>query len=506
MIFALTSVRTWLRRQWTRYPSSITEEAEKAWLSEEIRAYATQQPYASPLTTPDGGMSAGETWEMRQAYRTMAMREPAVKGALLTKCLAVASLDLQVLPCDKRSSEDRDVARWVDHAITSSDGGSQGLIMSILLPSLIDGFSLNEPVWDKVDALANRYAGFWTMRQAKQKDTEFIRFRLDQFRNITAVQAMNAGQGGRPFDPADFIIFTHLSFFCNPFGVSDLRAAFRAANLIESAIRLRAILLENFSGPYLVATAKDPTVQAKLKVILANARARGWIVIPEGATVQVINLATSAPDQFQGSIRDLREEIVMAIQGAYLQLLEGGVSNGRGNTEVHKGIAELFQFWLAGEVCNRLNKSLVPDLVRPNYGRRVGLPTLQLGGIDPAAIVAALNRFLLLQQMGLPLSRDQIYEEGNAEPPRDARDALNPPQAPPAGLPGAAANPAAGNSVPAPAGGDKGGDPFQFADEKGGTGASSGNFPGSSVLALIDPEVLGHAARHRGIERVPAQR
>lgn len=491
-------VKDWMRRQFAPWPNSITPESEQAWLQEEIRAYATKQPFASPLTIPDGGFSAGETWEMRRAYREMAVREPAVKGALLTKCMAVASMKPQLMAANKRDEDDRAAARWVDYAVSHAEGGWHGLIFDMLFGSHVDGFSLIEPTWGKVDPLANEYAGFHTTTGFKGKDTEFIRFRLDEFKNVQAVQAMNAGQGGHPFNPEDFLIFTHLSFFCNPFGVSDLRAAFRAANLIEAAIKLRTILLENFSGPYMVAKAKDPTVQAKLKGILAAARARGYVVIPSDAEVEVINLATSSPDQFQATIKDLREEIVTAIQGAYLQLLEGGVSNGRGNTEVHKSVAQLFQWWLAAQVCNRLNRSLVPLLVRPNYGRRVGLPTLQLGGIDPGAVQQAIARFVTLQQMGLPLSLDQVYEEGYAEPPRDAADTLKPPAQQQQGAQGlgglmggmggsgSAANPS--HPSGAAANGQEVGDAFAFAD----------SFPAGHVLGLVDPEVLGlHTSRTR---------
>lgn len=487
---------TYARRRLTGYPSSITPAIERAWLQEEIRAYATLQMYASPLTTDDAGLSAGETWEMRRGYRTMSMREPSVKSALLTKCMAVASLDPQVMPANAKSTEDKEVARWVDWSISHSDGGWPGTIMDILLPSLIDGWSVTEPVWDKVDAISDQYAGQWKPSIFKSKDTEFIRFRLDQYRNVLAVQAMNAGQGGRPFDPRDFIIFTHLSFFCNPFGVSDLRAANRAANLIEAAIKLRSILLENFSGPYLVAKAKDATVQQRLKAILGQARARGYIVVPDNADIEVINLATSAPDQFQSTIRDLREEIVMAIQGAYLQLLEGGVSDGRGNTQVHKGVAELFQWWLAAQVANRLNKSLVPDLVRPNYGRKVGLPTITLGGIDPAAVAAAIARFVTLQQLGLPLSREQLYSEGNAEPPHDAADALHPPNQQQAG--------GTGNPLAAAMGGGSVGtkppaNPFDFGGKGGGDSQEfADTFPSGHILRLVDPEVLRRSSRSIG--------
>jgi hypothetical protein len=474
------------RRVFTGFPSSITPESERAWLAEQIRVYATLQPYSSPLTTPTGGFGAGETWEMRRGYREAAMREPSVKAALLTKVLAVASLDPVVKPANKRRPKDREVRQFVDYAITHARGGWPGLIFDILFPSLVDGYSVTEPVWGHVDELALDYGGAWTITEVKSKDTEFIRFRLDTFRNITAVQAMNAGQGGMPFDPRDFLIFTHLSFFCNPFGVSDLRAANRAANMIESAIKLRAILLENFSGPYLIATAKDPAVRQKVSDLLGKARARGWIVVPEGATVELENLATSAPDQFQQTIRDYREEIVTAIQGAYLQLLEGGVTNSRGNTQVHQSISQLFQWWLACQVCELINHRLIPDLVHPNYGRAVGMPTVSLGGIDPAQVNAALARFKMLQDLGLDLSKEQIYDEGYAEEPRDEADRLKAPpprdaQAP-GGFPGmGGAGGGGGNPPSGGTGGDAGaGDPFGFADqdddEKGGASAYADTF------------------------------
>lgn len=468
----LRSALSWVRRRFVPYPNRITPDQEAAWLREEIRSTAIPQPYSSPLTTGDGGLSGGETYEMRRAYREMVLREPAVKSAILTKALAVASLDLQVLPANKRLTDDKAAARFLDHAITTSDGGLPGLVMGMVTPSLVDGWSVVEPVFDYVDPHANQYANYWTLKRAKGKDTDGLRLRLDEFRNILGVQAVTAGQGGASFSPDDFLIFSHLSFFCNPFGISDLRAAYRAANLIEAAIKLRAILLENFSGPYLVGKAKDPGAMAAMKTILANARARGYIVIPDGAEVQVINLATSSPDQFQQTIRDLREEIVMAVQGSYLQLLEGGVSNGRGNTQTHASIAELFQWWLAADIANTINHRLAPLIIRPNFGRGVGLPRVKLGGIDPQAITQSLARFLSLQQLGLPLSRDQVYEEGYAEPPRDSSDEIKPPQA------AQAPNPFGMND-----GGVKGG---------GNVAAFADTFPLAEAARLIGQEAMGY--------------
>ena len=443
------------RRIITGRPSSITPEADRAWTEEQLRVYATLMPYTSPLSVDTGGFGDGETWEMRNAYREMALREPAVKSAILTKCLAVAQLDPVVRPANRKRPEDRTAARWVDYAIESAYGSWGGLIMNILTPAVVDGWSVVEPVWDHEDDLHPDYPSFWRPTAYKGKDTKFIRLKLDRFRNVMAVQSMTGAQGGLPLDPRDFLIFSHLSFFNNPFGCSDLRAAFRAASLIEAAIRLRSILLENYSGPYLKATANTPEARMRAASMLSKARARGWIVLPEDCDVEVLNLATSNADQFQQTIKDLREEIVTAVQGAYLQLLEGGVANGRGNTQVHQTVAQLFQWWLASSVANLINHNLIPDLVYSNYPRTVGKPLVSFGGIDPAAVTAALQRFATLQQLGLDLSKGQVYDEGYAEEPENEQDRLKPPSAAGAMVPG-------GGPPPDPGAG--GSDPFAFSD------------------------------------------
>lgn len=425
------SFASWLyasgRRMMFKYPTSTPAEAHISWLQEQVRAYATPQPYASPLTTTSDNIS-GETWEMRLAYRRMCLKEPSVKASLLTKCLAVAQLDLQSRPADPTDARSRESARWVKWSMTHSKGGVPALIWNMLFAASVDGFSVTEKVLDTVPTTSPKYGGFWTLKQGKGKDTNGIRFRLDTFKNIVGVQSMTAAQGGANFDPADFLIFTHLKVFENPFGLSDLRAANRAVNLIESAIKLRAILLENFSGPYIIGKAADSGTRQKMMQTLKTARARGWIVVPEGAELEVLNLATSAPDQFQNTIEDLRREVVTAIQGAYLQLLEGGISDGRGNTQVHKGIAELFQWWLATQVAAVFNDSLVPDLIHPNYGDSVGMPVITLGGVNDAVVLQALQRFKAGQDLGLTLSKSQAMEVGGFESPEDADDALVPPQ------------------------------------------------------------------------------
>lgn len=471
------------RRAFSTAPTSRTPQDDAMWQERLFRYYATNQPYAHPLTITHGNLT-GETWEMRQGYREWSLKEPTVKAALFTKCLAVCQLNAVITPADKNSPVDREAADWVKYALSASDEGIGGIIFNMLVPALMDGFSVVEKVFDKVEAQAGKYAGFWTLKSAASIDTQFMRFRLDTYRQVIGVQSMAGSQGGVEMNPKDYMIFTHCKLFENPFGVSDLRAVVRACKLIESAIRLRHILMTNYSGPLIKATAGDPAAKAKLLNIMQNARANGWIVVPEGTEVEVLNLASAASTtEFKEGIEFHQRDIVTGIQGSYLQLLEGGVADGRGNTEVHKGVAQLYQWWLAAWVCQVINKQLIPDLVIPNFGMRAGMPRITLGGIDNGAIKTALDRFQQLHALGIVLSQDQVRDEGRAEMWRDEADKLPPPTPPQQGgqQPG---------GPPKPGGGDDGDDPFggMFAHVggEGGASGSSGTFRGGEESAFRD--------------------
>lgn len=509
--WAADRVRSVFRRSLTRTPSSVTTESDSAWQDRQFRYYATLQPYTSPLSLSHGNLT-GETWEMRMAYREWGLKEPALKGALLTKCLAVCQQDPQLIPADKSSKTDREAAAWAKYALQNSAGGVPGLIFDMVFPALLDGFSVNEKVFGHVEDKGSKYAGFWTLKANASVDTQYTRFRLDTYRQVIGVHSITGAQTAAELDPRDFIIFTHLKLFENPFGNSDCRAVVRACRLIESAIRLRHILLTNYSGPFLKATSGDPTARAALMEQMENARANGWIIIPEGTELEVMNLAVASLDVFRQTIEDYRQEIVQGIQGAYLQLLEGGIADGRGNTSVHAGIAQLFQWWLSTWVCQIINKQLMPDLIEPNYGTRVGVPRLQLGGIDEATVTAALARFKAGQDLGLTLKKSQVMEVGGFEAPDDDADSLPPQQ-------GGQDQQQQGPDPFAAMGGDQQGDnqDQNFAHVGNGKGVPpyGGHFPvragaaddGGDVerfaeLVGIDPVVLSRPpARRAGVRR-----
>lgn len=402
-------------------PPVGTADSHATWLAEQMREYTVAQLYASPVGTPGLNLT-GETWELRQAYRSYAFKEPAVKAPLKKKALSVSHLDPTVLPEDKNSPADKEAAQFVDHAIRTSKGGWPAVIKALVLPSLIDGFGLAEKVFKVCQR--GRWAGKWTLDELASRDTEHVRFHLDPYRRISAIRNLANGQAMAEFEPGDFVLFTHDSMFRSPFGVSDMRAAYRACRLIEGAIKLRAMLLENFSGPFLKLKRTNASKQKQAKDVLSKARAMGYIILDDGDELDVINLATSAPDQFQSCIEDLRKEAGLAIAGSYLQALESKTP--QGDSAEHADTAEILEWDLAACVSSCITEQVCDDLVVPNFGRHVGRPTVRLGAIDVNKVIREAMRIEAAQGIGLEVSAEYAYEVMNVEGPRHAGDVLRP--------------------------------------------------------------------------------
>lgn len=442
---------------------AINIERERPWLEEQLRTWAgTYYRRQSPLVANN---QIGETAEMRQAYRS-AVAEPAVKAALLGKIGNVLRLDLEVIPQNKDNPLEVEAAEYVHDSLLGPSGTIYEFGWPVLSGGLIDGFSVSE----KLPAIVDRgkWRGKWTIQSLKAKDTQWLQLETDTFRNVTGIYA-TTGNMGHMYDPSDFVVYSYLPFFSNPFGMSDLRAAYRAIKMILAAVQMRMILLDKYSGPYLIGRYKDPANRARIEAAMSAARSQGWISLPEGTDVQVMNLLQSGTSEFQASIDDLRKEIAISISGAFLHMLEGSNPGVRGNSSVQKENTDTFVWLLAITLAAALNQQVVPDLVDPNYGESIARPTVSLAAVTPDDIIAQLSIDEKLKQLGLDLSKSSLYDRAKRRPPKDKADTIS--AQPPGGDGGMGGLGALlGGGGPPDDGGNMGGDqpnePATFAEDR----------------------------------------
>lgn len=376
-------------------------------------------PYADSQT--------GETAAIRAAYREMPRNE-MVKAALHTKILGVASLDWQVQPKNAESPRDQECAEFCRHNVERIPGGMPGAVLSILYPHLVDGFGLAEKVLGHDDGTDDRrWKGKVVLDAIKSKDTNHVRLIADDFNNVHTVES-NLDRSGACYPIHDFIYTRNLPVFEHPLGTSDLRAAYKHYWMADTVAKLRAIHAEKYASGFWLGEYQTDDQQGPLELALARARAGTWMAVPEGVKVQAIAMAGAGESDFKSFLDDCARNILIGIVGAYLQTLEGQVSDARGDTQVSKSIVELFQWLLAVVVQEAFTRQIFAPLTVINYAG-AGCPRLTLGGVSEDELQAMITTFQGAQGLGLELSKKQTAERLSIDLPTDETDRLMPPSA-----------------------------------------------------------------------------
>jgi len=404
---ALASVRQWLRPAPTyveKLRAAHTSLAHKVWFL----------PYQDSVV--------GESNVMRACYRQM-LRDPTVKAAVLSKVFGVASLDASVNPASELPGDAR-AADFVRHALTRVSGGLRGLCESIILPGLVEGYSLSEKVWALEDR-AGPWKGKVVTSEVKSKDSETYTLQGDAFKNVTSILA-GAYNSFEEFPIKDFIYYRHLPVFNNATGTPDFRAAYRAYWMIDTAWKYRMIHLEKWMTPYLVGKYVDPTNEPDLRAQLEQAKGSNFVTIQKDMEIQALSLAVSGTADFRDAILDLQHEVMLGITGAFLQAMEGVKTGARSIGEVHQSTAELLLWHLARSLSDTLNEQWIPDLIDYNFAPGTGYPTIELGGVNDQDLLVSTQVDEALQRMGLPLSQADAYKRYRRQKPLNEADALTP--------------------------------------------------------------------------------
>jgi hypothetical protein len=402
-------------------PSSEAEFEQNApYHREMMRFYSGDWPRRETSLTRNQTL---ETFEMRRAYRQMIV-EPAVKAAFLGKIGSVASQELIVLPAagEEDIPRSREIAEFVQHCLVGPSGTSFELIWEIAHGGLMDGFSVCEKIRKPQDR--GKWKGKWVLDKLKSHDSLYMQFEVDAYRNVIGIYNGEGGQPSVPFDPEDYCVFSYLPFFSNPQGMSDFRASFRAVELLVSAIKLRTLMLSKFTGPFLKGTYTDPKQRTRMEQELAKARSMGYIVCADGNKIEVLDLATKGNAEFQAAIDDLRKEIAIGLQGAFLQMLEGSSPDVRGNSSVQKDTSEIFSWLLSVSIASVVNRQIVPELVIFNFGSDCAFPRVQLGAVNPDDILKDLAIDKAVRDLGADISKSDVYRRSGRKPPIDANDTI----------------------------------------------------------------------------------
>lgn len=486
-------------------------------------------PWFLPFDEYDTG--SAETSVMRQMYRRWLSFAP-VKAAVLNKIFGVAALKLQIHPADKHNrydAENADLARW--NLVRRFRGGMTGLTWQVFSHAMADGYSVNEKIWQPQER--GKYAGSVALTNLKAKDVGFdLVPKTDQFNNVTSYLGLRYN-GDKEFHPADFVHYAHLPMYERPTGVSDLRACYEHMWLYDTAWKLRRIQLTTKSFPILVGLYNKEAQQPGLNAALRKAKALSFLTAPKDCMVQALEIAGQSTDLFRNTIQDICEQIVMAVNGAFLTQMAAGENVRRGDPSKHQSVTDLFKWFLSecicGYVLNDEESGLIKEIVDMNHIASE-YPYASLDAVSWEEMKQLADIVDKAREWGLPVSEEWAYEKFAIEAPHDdveGGDELGgglggPPQLGPDGQPlpqdpNAPPGPGVTGVTPEQNGGGTGGSPIDaephkaFSD-KGGwepavrMGHRGGLKGGPARARALPPERRKEIAREGGLARQKGSR
>ena len=264
-------------------------------------------PGAQPFATYNPSTLVGQRG--LQVFDEM-RRDDQVKAALAFKKFACLSTGWQVQSPEGKDPnwEPTRFARWVLQHMDPSEIGAPTLESDLyaILSGLDYGFSVTEKIWDPIEY--GPWAGYVGLKALKTRAPHSITFSQDEFGNLMpdgVLQQVNSNMGGRM--PRDkFVLYSYQSMFSNPYGTSDLEAAYTPWWLKYNGQKWLAMLLERYGIPPIFAlydpskyTGPGNASLENLMKIMTNLQAATSATIPRpsSSTASQPSLEFWVPDQ-----------------------------------------------------------------------------------------------------------------------------------------------------------------------------------------------------------------
>lgn len=380
-----------------------------------------QEVWNSGFGPTDGNLS-GETALIRQRYREQ-MREPVVKAGVLSNIFDVGSLTLGMTPEDPDNERDRMIAEFCTANIVNARGGVRALAEAMLFGPSLEGYgAAHIKPWE---CPRGKWTGKRMLYELRPKDSMYFDFQTDKFRNVTGIiDRFAEREEDRVLPRSDFAVIRLIQIFDSVYGMSDIRAADRAYCCKDAATKLRGTYIDKYIGPFLVGKVTDKKQKDTMMGVLKNARASGYIVLPEGSEVEVLSLAMGSEEAFKSAIADWNEEMAICLTGAHLQMLAGQVPGGPGRTDQHAKSAKLKRWYLARLICDTIDQDITPRFVDENFSGSPAYPKATLEGTDPQDILTDLQIADLKLSMGGKVSIKELDERSGWGSPEDELDTL----------------------------------------------------------------------------------
>ncbi len=337
--------------------------------------------------------------ERADVFDKMRRSDPQVKMCLSAVKNPIKSSNIEIIPAGDDFYYHND-ARLIEKILFESMATPFPRFLSEALTMIEFGYSMfevthknfiNSPVKDSEGTtILNSYTGIRNISWRSPKTID--RWNLNhETGDLESVLQLAYGDLGRDvIIPAKYLLlFTLEREGSNYEGISLLRPCYGNWWRKNNYNKINAIGIEKFAVPTPIATIpqgkQSSTQYAKLITALEKytTHQSNYLIKPEGFDID-LNTNTYDPSKVEVSIENEDKRMVKAFLANFLELGMGGT----GSYALSNDLSDFFLTgleFIAKEIAEQLNKNLIPDLVKMNFGPRDKYPTIQFNGISDKA-------------------------------------------------------------------------------------------------------------------------
>ena len=291
-------------------------------------------------------------------------------------------------------------ARLIEKILFESMATPFSRFLSEALTMIEFGFSMfevthknfiNQPIYDADgNKILDSYTGIKNISFRSPKTIE--QWNLDKHTGeLLSVEQLAYGDLGRQVTiPAKYLLlFTLNREGSNYEGISALRPCYGNWWRKNNFNKINAIGIEKFAVPTPIATIPQgrqaSTQYTKLITALEKytTHQSNYLIKPEGFDID-LKTNTYDPSKVETSIENEDKRMVKAFLANFLEL---GMS-GSGAYALSNDLSDFFLTgleFMAEEIADQINKNLIPQLIKMNFGPRDKYPTLKFSGISDKA-------------------------------------------------------------------------------------------------------------------------
>ncbi|TXH55076.1 MAG: DUF935 family protein [Desulfurellales bacterium] len=274
--------------------------------------------------------------------------------------------DLVISPGWHIKCESQEIKEQIEQNLREGLRASFDDTLRDILSSFEYGFSLSEILYKRGDS------GLIEVKDIKTRPPHTFEFHLNTKGDVEKI-IQNADDTIGTFKPDYFLHYIYQPEFGNPYGQSDLRAAFQAWKAKKFFFRFWAMYVERFASPTVVGEYPenfDKSKIAQVQTVLQTIQNSTTIVVPEGTKIDFKMPNRDSSNIYENGVTMLNTMIARAILMPDLLGVSGGQTDsgsralGETQFQMFMGLIKREQQTLA----RALTLKLIKPLVKANYG------------------------------------------------------------------------------------------------------------------------------------------